>query len=680
MVVADNYNGSAVAERSFSNDLQQENDIYLIQCDYDYTLFVNKANTAAGSSLHYKLVANISAANTNEVTRAFTGLFEGSADAEGNFYTISDLTHPMFKEVQGGVVRNVILDNVLIQAHDGSAGAIACDATKGACIYNCGVLNGKVGGTKSTGGIVGFLSNNPGTPTRVLNCFSFAEITSGSYVSGIVGQNYYGSTSDNIQTIVMNCLFYGEISGGETKAPVYGNKLIDNSGSTGINLYDYFLESASFDDAFTGINSYKRSWPAEERFLNRFGYYRSILNSNRRLCTWWVTQKQYDEQTEDDLNLIAKWVLDPSIKPYPILKKWDKYPSIINQDPTKVLNEDNVLINRKDALPYQGKKLGTLTVNVNAGSHYNNATLDEPLQLPILDMDTLHHDYCYAKVQLPYYNELFGAPSQPESNYADRYANNYTDKVVTGWKIVAVNDNDQGSGYTFDADWEAGCNFADRSDKYKDLYAKSGRVFAQGGYYYVPEGVTSISIEAYWGKAVYLRNKGNYIDRVKQGDEPFTPAGTFPSTFHGYTVYTDIKTAINSGLDLEGEDEKTVYDQALVLVGNLQLHNSDTVANMGWVTTNGSEEFATQNRPFTMTSVDLDFDNEPDFCFEWQFSKGTTRLNLHPIRFDFLPVSPLGRAIRTGGALQTIGHLCIRPSLSMMVAEMIIAKKKPPSF
>lgn len=596
--------------------------------------------------------------------------FSGTLD--GDFHTISGLNYPLFNVVDGGVVRNVILAQVNISGHEGNTGAIACEIKGGACVYNCGILSGEVGGTGYTGGIVGLLSVVSGTtmqeprPTCVINCYSFANITTaGGHAAGIVGNNSYGSSTSNygqsnsrLRSGVVNNMFYGDIFGGDTIRPVYGNKLIDNSGATGINLYDYFLASATFDDDYANINEYLRSWPVEEKNLTRFEYYRNILNSNRRLCTWWVTQKQYADQTDSDLDLMAKWVLDPSVAPYPILKRWDKYPSVINPDPDKVWDDVNhCWVNRETAGAFQGKKLGTLSVTVKAGSH-NNSAQDVVLTLPILDMDTLRHDFGYAKVQLPYYNEQFGNANA--TTHAEKYGNNYTDKVVTGWKITSVIGGTQG---TFVEDWESGYNFADRYCTDKDLYAVSGRVFAQGGYYYVPEGVTAITIEAYWGNAVYLCNKDYSVDRVNLGDNSFAPAGTYPTTFNGYPVYKDVKTAIISGLAVEGTGTSavTVYDQALVLVGNLQHKNGGANDIFGWhVNGNGNEEFATRNRPFTITSVDLDFDNEPDYCFEWQFCVNTTRLNLHPIRFDFLPVPTLGMAIRQGAALQAIGAFAPR--------------------
>lgn len=618
----------------------------------------------------YQLIADIPNASGHTTIQGFTG------DFDGGFHTISGLTQPLFATLDGGwkddavmTVRNVVLKDVNISGHAGNTGAIACEAKGNVRIYNCGILSGTVGGTGDTGGLVGLLqpylytaADPKYSSTFVVNCYSFADITAaGTFAAGIVGNNNYASTTQNyntlqseLRTAVVNCMFYGDVLAGTNKYPVYGNQRLANDAANGLNNYDFFMNTASLDDDYPNVgnaplNRYNCSWPVEERYLTRYEYYRSIFNSNRRLCTWWVTQKQYADQTDDDLDLIAKWVLDPSIASYPILKPWGKYPSVVNPDPTQVWDEHTqTWTNRDNALPYQGKKLGTLTVTVKAGSNNSNAS-DKTLTLPVIDMDTLHHDFGYAKVQLPYYNEQFGDPTS--SNHNTRYGNNYTDKVVTGWKITSVTGGTSG---TFVENWESGYNFADRYCTQKDLYSVSKRVFAQGGYYYVPEGVTAITIEAYWGKAVYLHNADHYMDRVNLGGNAFSPAGTMPSSFNGQPVYTTIQDAI-SHLDLEGNEEKTVYDQAIVLVGNLQYRNNGVDTHMGWTDGNESEAFSTHNRPYTFTSVDLDFDNEPDYCFAWQFSHGTTRLNLHPVRFDFLPVPTLGMAIRTGAELQTIG-------------------------
>ena len=246
-------------------------------------------------------------------------------------------------------------------------------------------------------------------------------------------------------------------------------------------------------------------------------------------------------------------------------------------------------------------------------------------------MDILHYDFGYRKIQLPYYNTVFGNPNG--ATWEEKYAGNYTDQVVTGWKITNVTGGTQGS---FVADWQDGYNFADRKCTNKDLYSVSGRVFAQGGYYYVPDDVTEITIEAYWGKAIYVRNNGGYYDRVNvtsgNTGAAFAPTGTRDNNVNGATIQT---TSIKETLTATNIDaKKTVYDYALVLVGNVQesVGKSDVVHK------------TQDTRGFTIMSVDLDFDEEPDYCLEWQLGKEMTRQVIAPIRFDFLPVVELGIA------------------------------------
>ena len=623
----------------------------------------------------------------------------GTADApftgtiDGQLYTISStVTKPLIAYAEDATVRNVIFKSVNIPSTtEGNVGAIVSNANGKCRIYNCGVLgtlteikdeetgaitaitsSSKIGGKGDVGSIVGRLNDN----SRVVNCYSYAEITDGTNVAGIVGNN--NTTTDIVQgnvdmlPMIVNCMFYGEITGGTTIAPVYGGRLIKNNGDTSINLYDYFRSESLFDNKFKKIEDYKRSWPAEEKYLTRFEYYRNILNSNRHLCTYWVTDKKGTEQTAADTALIAKWVLDPGIAPYPILKKWGKYPSIINPDPTRTWRprakdatgtvQEAGLVMRTNANDYEGKKLRTLSITVKAGTHHAGTKPKQIVlsEVPILDMDTLSNDYCYAKVQLPYYNELFGNTEKGADEWANRYGGNYTDSVVTGWKVISVTGGSPGSfkGYSAtgvspdvvsDKAWEEGFNFADRYCTNKDKFAKSGRVFAQGGYYYVPEDVSAITIEAYWGEARYLRNADNSIDRVnvtaadKSNGSAFAPAGSLPSIIQGHTVYNNLPTAIKTLEKVSAG--KTVYDQAIVLVGNFQRRNgNDAVGNQG------DNMF-----PYTLMSADFDMDNEPDFCMQLQFRSNTDRIGIQPVRYDFVSIPELGLAIRPDNKAYAIG-------------------------
>ena len=96
---------------------------------------------------------------------------------------------------------------------------------------------------------------------------------------------------------------------------------------------------------------------AEDRFLQRFEFFRHLLNSNRELAAWWATGSC------DNKDEMMKWVLEPSQKgtstPYPILKTPGKYPSVVNLVKDN-LNEFSTDEEIKKTQRNQGRKFGTL--------------------------------------------------------------------------------------------------------------------------------------------------------------------------------------------------------------------------------------------------------------------------------------------------------------------------------
>lgn len=629
---------------------------------------ITSLSQITSSTGNYIITQDIPGGTTGVST--FSGTLTAQANSDGIFPVISGISQPLFNTVSGATISNITFKEIQVSG-SGPVGAICGTANGATRIYNCGIMpksptfTGETSTVSSSDGYCGSLVGQLSGNARVINCYSYATITGGTTVAGIVG--YIGNTEitqANVTTVpmVVNCMFYGEISGGSTKYPVYGGAMIknetDKNNVLGVNPYNYFRKNASFDNAYTKIDNYNRSWPAEEKNLTRFEYYRSILNSNKRLCTYWVTDKVYGSQnapTAADEALIAKWVLDPSMAPYPILKKWGKYPSVINIDPDYRINPTTKAKEaRSSAKEWEGKSYGTLTVYVNPGTHHSASQVTK--QITITDMDTLNNDFCYYKIQLPYYNEVFGNPDG--ATHAEKYGDNYTDMVVTGWDITEVNGSTEGTG-TFVANWETGYNYADRTSTKKDLKSVGGRTFAQGGYYYVPIGVTNIKIVAHWGKAFYLANRGHNIDRVKlaasknyKGDKPFAPAGTVSTTFQGQTVYNDLQTIIQALDEYSSDQNQHVADQAIVLIGNHQVqngsNNSDGGNNIGY-------RLDKKWHPHTIMSADFDFDNEPDFCLEWQFRNQYERPGIQPIRFDFLPVVELGLAVRSNSWAYAIG-------------------------
>ena len=590
--------------------------------------------------------------------------FSGTLD--GNGKTISGLTAPLFSTLDGATVRNLTFDNINITTGT-NVGAVCGEATGNTCIYNCGILatnstvstdddgytkitscSSTISGSGYVGGIVGLLDGS----ARVINCYSYAEIKNGSEVGGIVGHNNVATTSANLKTMVMNCMFYGDITGGTSKAPVYNGAIITNrSDANGVSNFNYFWAGASYVQD-QHIDVYNCALAAETRFLQRFEFFRPLLNSNRALAAWWATGSR---DNKDDM---MKWVLEPSqigtAKPYPILKApYDsenhtiKYPSVVNYSPNETAY-DGTKENRN-----KGQKLtsigsqGKLSVTIQNGTDGpTGASIStSPLSLTITDKDPDHFNFNYGKVQLPYYNDV------GTKNYTDN-------KVVTGWEVTVSGGTNSFSNSSQDATASVTdgditlttpYNFADRKSTGKDDHATSGRIFSQGAYFDVPDGVTSITIQPHWANCVYVSDQ--YPDVVYNQD---MSSKTDVTTVGGGSHYTN-----GSNYDINGSSQKvyttmsnavtalapsgTVYDNAIVLVGNV--HSLDL-----------SDK--TNSKPYTIMSIDLDKDNEPDYSYILRFNG---RARVHPVRIDFLNVIGLGMAQKSTGGTGTYNFGIMQP-------------------
>ena len=609
---ATGFDPSTIVETSFnSNGLPgggTSADPYVINDDISFSYFLSHPSNG-----YYQLTKDVTAPGSMSSIATFSGTLEGVADAKGNFPVISGLTKPLFTTATGATLCNIMLDEVNI-SQSGKVGSIACTANGATRIYNVGILGGTVKSTGTSsaqnstdccGGLVGSLDGT----ARVVNCFSYANITGGSHVGGLVGYNNGTTTSASINTMVMNCMFYGDIIDGATVSPIYGgNKISNLSNQNGLNTFNYY----AYDSLKTKeIDFYNCALAVEAKYLNRFEFYRLLLNSNKELAAYYATG---DVANANDM---AKWVLetaDRSIanpKPYPILKaRGFFYPSIVNPDFQDA--PDSTAVG-----PNQGGKLRkTLSVTISESNTTtggqtkpSGASLSTTsLTLTRTDKDFDRFNFNYDKVQLPYYNDV------GTGNYTEN-------RVVTGWKITAMEGGTEGT-YTAADEW-GGYNFADRKCTKKDLYSVSGRVFSQGAYFDVPYGVISITIEPYWGKAAYLADE--YYDKVSKtgyAQSYVTEVGKqveSSTTFNNQSVYTTVNAAL-SNISSPGS---TVYDNAVVLWGNFHQANIKNTAPF------------TGTTPFTIMSVDLDNDNEPDNSLIYH---DNDRSPVCGIRFDFLNV------------------------------------------
>ena len=562
---------------------------------------------------NYIITSDISGGTPGVST--FNGTLEAAINPETHMpYLITGLSAPLFTTLTG-TVKNLVLEDVDISSGDasGNTGAIACTANGAARIYNVGILSGEVGGTGNTGGLVGLLDGT----ARVINCYSYANITGGNEKGGIVGNNNKTSKQGAITTMVMNCMFYGDIANENTIAPIYGGTEITNA-SGGLPNYNFYRYRSRYSIQ-KKITKYNCALAMEEKFINRFERYRLLLNSNKKLAAWYITGNV------NDTAKLAKWVLETADRtnahpmPYPILKAQGKYPSIINYDAKHAPTNASVGRNK-------GVQLGTLSVTIsgigdNASSlakfTKNRTSVDTTLVMT--DKDEDRFNFNYKKVQLPYFNEM------GEGNCTKN-------RVVTGWEITGFTGR---TSDTFDTGDKWGAyNFADRDCTSKDLYSETGRVFSQGAYYDVPNGVTGITIKPHWATAAYVADERYDVaysnsygaDGVEDMGTQTSNGGNKTINGDSQKVYTDVEKA-RASMEVNGKfaDGATVYDYAVVLVGNVHQAANPTTANT----------------PYTIMSIDENKDNEPDYTYIFGHNN---RQDISPIRFDFLNIMGIAEA------------------------------------
>lgn len=536
------------------------------------------------------------------LTRDATGTpgvttFRGTLD--GGYYTISGLRAPLFTTLNGGTVKNVRFKDISISGE--TVGAVCGTATGSAKIYNCGVLGGSVSGSTNAGGLVGLIAS--GSNVRVVNCYNYASVSGGNYAAGIVGRNQgtiSGTTTVNTTGVrITNCMMYGDLTSGTYRSPVYGGNHTNNVQK--LTEYNYYRSRANL--TYTAYNDQLAI--DKDVFLTRFPFYRHIQNTHRELAAYFLFGTGTNAPLAVQVAEIGHWVLKPEVAPYPIIEPWetDTKKTTVDKAANLPLTSNN----------YEGKQLtemgnsGNLRVNVSInGSSYS-------CDLPITDMDTLRYDFTWGKVVLPFANEFEG------------WTRDYS-KICTGWKITSVSGGTAGTLQNY--------NFADRDCTAKDIYNATTNpyIFAQGGNYIVPYGVTAISIEANFANAFYLSDaRADFGYNNNYGGQT-NLAYQVPTTYHGRTVYTNLSTLVGAMAS-----STNPHSQAIVLVGNFH-YNQNTI---GGVTFNAA-------KACTIMSVDEDNNQEPDYG--WYSYHTTDRSQIPPIRFDFVPNIGMGMAERVTGS------------------------------
>lgn len=536
---------------------------------------------------HYLLVADINASGLENSIADFSGTFESLAKEDGTFYSINNLTKPLFASTNGATIRNLVFDDVNISSGT-NVGTLVAEADGNTRIYNVGILGGSVSGTNNVGGLVGLIKEN--SSVRVVNCYNFANVSGGTYAAGIVGKNE--GTVSSVGTVgnvrIALCMMYGNVTGATNISPVYGGNHVNNV--MNFTEYNYWRYRSGLQ--YTAYNDQMAI--DKDDFLTRFPFYTHILNTHRELAAFFLFGEancnNVGDISVDDIAEIGHWALKKNVADYPIIEPWLTNTRKVLEAPTP-----------SNILTEMGTN-GYLNVTVKIGGNtYSNQSL------PITDMDEDNYDYTWGKVVLPFANEF-----EVNTDYS---------KICTGWKITNVSPAGQEAFANY--------NVSDRKCTTKDLYSTTGFIFAQGGNYIVPYGVTAITIEANFANAFYLCDESYEIayekDKTGSAVSGYVTrtalAGATPSTYQGETVYKTLIDALTA-MSASG----TTHAQAVVLVGNYH-RDDESLENL-------------TSKGYTIMSIDADNNQEPDYAV---YSNNTQdRPKVPPMRFDFVAFIPLG--------------------------------------
>ena len=177
----------------------------------------------------FKLGSNMNAANVQPagksyVTNAFKGILEST---NGNKFAIHNITRPLFGNIEGGSVKNLLLENVNIDLPGTDRVAPISGVIKNnATVENVKVI-GSVVGNNDVAGIVNKIDGSGKVSNVAFIGKLHATGNKGGYLAGVVGENWKG--------IVEKAYVDAEITGNKAKAAglVYSSQNGGNNHTVG---------------------------------------------------------------------------------------------------------------------------------------------------------------------------------------------------------------------------------------------------------------------------------------------------------------------------------------------------------------------------------------------------------------------------------------------------------------
>ena len=174
-----------------------------------------------GSSMN---ASNVQPAGKSYVTNAFKGILEST---DGNNFAIHNITRPLFGNIEGGTVKNLLLENVNIDMPGFDRVAPIAGVIKNNATVENVKVTGSVVGNNDVAGIINKIDGSG----KVSNVAFIGKLhvagNKGGYLAGVVGENWKG--------IVEKAYVDAEMTGNKAKAAglVYSSQNGGNNNTLG---------------------------------------------------------------------------------------------------------------------------------------------------------------------------------------------------------------------------------------------------------------------------------------------------------------------------------------------------------------------------------------------------------------------------------------------------------------
>lgn len=199
-----------------------EGDIYYNFNELVKAMQANPTGTfKLGSSMN---ASNVQPAGKSYVTNAFKGILEST---EGNKFAIHNITRPLFSNIEGGTVKNLLLENVNIDMPGFDRVAPIAGVIKNNATVENVKVTGSVVGNNDVAGIINKIDGSGKVSNVAFIGKLHAAGNKGGYLAGVVGENWKG--------IVEKAYVDAEITGNKAKAAglVYSSQNGGNNHTVG---------------------------------------------------------------------------------------------------------------------------------------------------------------------------------------------------------------------------------------------------------------------------------------------------------------------------------------------------------------------------------------------------------------------------------------------------------------